>query len=178
MAEALGSEETMRRIELFLAQKAADQYGFRQSINIPYKGEPDMGGTLTFDDLAKERTLQHYIDDYDSLKENRDMNTYEKTVIRNYMNIEYGTGASIEQLTMGYGYFGATIDRIKAGGFEVPKDLQTAFESCERDLNYKLRTDRLKQIETLKLRRETLLSADEKRKNIEAEIAKLEELVK
>jgi hypothetical protein len=137
---------------------------------------PDM--TETVDWAMKERevnikgkisTLQGELDR---------MNAYEKTVIRNYMNIEYGTGASIEQLTMGYGYFGATIDRIKAGGFEVPKDLQTAFESCERDLNYKLRADRLKQIETLKLRRETLLSADEKRKNIEAEIAKLEELVK
>ena len=106
------------------------------------------------------------------------MNTYEKTVIKNFMNIEYGPGASIDQLITAYGYFGTVIDRVKAGGYDVPKDLQTAFDSCERDLQEKITDNRKARLEGLKRERDALASAEEKRQKIDDEIAKLEELVK
>lgn len=111
-------------------------------------------------------------------KKGENVNAYEKTIIKSYMNIEYGSGASIDQLAAAYGYFGTVVDRIKAGGFEVPKDLQTAYDSCERDLKEKVRGDRLRQVRALELQLETLLTADEKRNKITAELEKLRELVK
>jgi len=106
------------------------------------------------------------------------MNTYEKQVVKSFMNIEYGSGASIDQLITAYGYFGAVIDRVKAGGYEIPKDLQTAFDSCERDLKEKITENRKAKLEGLRRERDALASAEEKRSKIDAEIAKLEELVK
>lgn len=112
------------------------------------------------------------------LQKGENVNAYEKTIIKSYMNIEYGSGASIDQLAAAYGYFGTVVDRIKAGGFEVPKDLQTAYDSCERDLKEKVRGDRLRQVRALELQLETLLTADEKRNKITAELEKLRELIK
>jgi hypothetical protein len=112
------------------------------------------------------------------LKGESEMNTYERTVISKYMNIEYGSGASIEQLTMAYGYFGATIDKIKAAEYEVPSDLQAAFDACDRDLKIKIRENRLKEIKSLEFKREQLLTNDEKLAKIDADLAKLRELVK
>lgn len=139
-----------------------------------------MGGTIHLDDLtfadaiARQNVLQFGLGSTTGSK----MNTYEKTVIKNFMNIEYGSGASVEQLIMAYGYFGAAIDRIKVGGFDVPKDLQTAFEACERDLNYKIKEARIKELKDLEAKREQYISAEEKLKKVDEEIARLKELVK
>lgn len=106
------------------------------------------------------------------------VNTYEKTVIRNYMNIEYGAGTSIDQLTLAYGYFSVVADKIVAAGYDVPKELQTALDACKRDLDVKIRENRLKELRALELQRENFLTRSEKLGNIEAEIKRLKELTK
>jgi hypothetical protein len=163
-----------------------------------YQGEEIMGGTIHLDDLtfadaiaieaignygigtAAKRNLWPDMTEMvnKAEKERASMNTYEKQVIKNFMNIEYGLGASIDQLITAYGYFGAVIDRVKEGGYEVPKELQTAFDSCERDLKTKITDNRKAKLESLKRERDALASAEEKRSKIDAEITKLEELVK
>lgn len=132
-------------------------------------------GFKTSDDLAYDLAFANAIA---KINLGGKLTTYEKQIIRNYMNIEYGSGASIEQLTMAYGYFGSIIDKLKADSLEVPNELQTAFDASKRDLNEKLRNKRLEEIRVLELKREQLLSADEKRAKIEAEITRLEELTK
>jgi hypothetical protein len=129
------------------------------------------------DAIARRYTLANFLRG-DFLRGELDMNAYERTVIKNYMNIEYGPGASIEQLTLAYGYFGSIVDKVKASGYDVPNDLQVAFNACDRDLRIKIKDQRLKEIQTLELRKDQLLSADEKRAKIDVELARLKELVK
>jgi len=106
------------------------------------------------------------------------MNAYERVSIQKIMNVEYGSAATIEQLIMAQAYFQVVVNQIKTNGHDVPKDLQEALDATTRDLNDKLRADRRRQIKALEIQREQLLSADEKRSKIEAELAKLRELVK
>ena len=106
------------------------------------------------------------------------MNTYERAQIQRVMNIEYGTAASIDQLIMAQAYFGVVIDKVKALGNDVPRDLQATYDACTRDLNSKLRDERMKQIRAFEVQLEQLMSADEKRAKISAELARLKELVK
>lgn len=113
-----------------------------------------------------------------SLKGENRVNAYEKTIVRNFMNIEYGPGASLEQLTLAYGYFATVADKITASGYDLPKDLQTVVEACKRDLDIKVKDNRLKELRALELQRDNYLTRSEKLGNIEKEIARLKELVK
>ena len=106
------------------------------------------------------------------------MNAYERQSIQRVMNIEYGSAASIEQLIMAQAYFQIVVNQIKSNSHEVPRDLQESLDATTRDLNDKLRADRTRQIRAIKLQLEQLMSADEKRSKLAAELAKLEELVK
>jgi hypothetical protein len=81
-------------------------------------------------------------------------------------------------LITAYGYFGSVIDRVKAGGYDVPRDLQTAFDSSEKDLKERIMDNRKARLEGLKRDRDALATAEEKRSKINEEIARLEELVK
>lgn len=110
--------------------------------------------------------------------EEQSMNTYERQTISKLMTIEYGSAASTDQLIMSQAYFGVVIDKVKALGHEVPKELQEAFDSCTRDLDQKLRSERQRKLEDLKCKRDELLSADQKRENLEIEIQRLTELLK
>lgn len=91
--------------------------------------------------------------------------------------IEYGTGASIEQLIMAEAYMQVVADRIKANGHEVPDTLTNALDKCSVDLRVKLDGDRRRKLAALRLKREQLLSADEKRGKVEREISELEAIL-
>lgn len=141
-----------------------------------------MGGTMNHDDLVIADALARQTFQgralFDKQLQEQKMNTYEKQVIKNFMNVEYGSGASIEQLITAQGYFGAVVAQVKANGHGVPSDLATALEVTTRDLNEKLRVKRLAEIKTLEYQLEQLLTADQKREKIESELSKLRELVK
>jgi hypothetical protein len=67
---------------------------------------------------------------------------------------------------------------IKENGHEVPTSLSDALVEATRDVNERLRADRLKTLKALELQRNKYLTADEKKAKIDAEIAKLQELTK
>lgn len=87
--------------------------------------------------------------------------------------ISYGANASIEDLIIAQAYFQVVTDRIKANGFEVPDNLDTILREVSRDLDERIRLDKERQLKTLELRLESLLSQDEKRKKVADEIQKL-----
>lgn len=103
--------------------------------------------------------------------------TQEETNKVDLTRIEYGTGATIDQLIMAEAYMQVVADRIKANGHEVPDTLANALEKTTLDLKIKLAADRRRKLAALRLKREQLLSADEKRGKVEREIAELEALL-
>lgn len=88
--------------------------------------------------------------------------------------IEYGPGATVDQLIMAEAYMQIVVDRIKANGYEVPSVLANELTKCSSELKVKMFSDRQRQLTALKLRRDQLLPNDQKLRNIEAEIADLE----
>lgn len=134
---------------------------------------------LSTDEIWKliEEHNKEYGDRYPK-KGEQQMNAYERQSIQRVMNIEYGSAASIEQLIMAQAYFQIVVNQIKSNSHEVPRDLQESLDATTRDLNDKLRADRTRQIRAIELQLEQLMSADEKRTKLAAELAKLKELVK
>jgi hypothetical protein len=107
-----------------------------------------------------------------------DMTTYERQTIKSFMDIQYGSGATIDQLTMSYGYFGAVIKFIEEAGYDVPAELITSRDSSKRDLDHKLKESRKSEIAKIKAELDGLQSAEEKRAKLTAKLAELEEKVK
>lgn len=104
------------------------------------------------------------------------MTTYEKQTIASLRDIQYGSGATIDQLTMAYGYFGAVIKFIEEAGYEVPAELVTSRDASKRDLDIKLKDARKAEIATIKRELDGLQSAEEKRTKLNERLAKLEAL--
>lgn len=94
------------------------------------------------------------------------------------LRIEYGPGATIEQLILAEAYMQVVADRVVANGHEVPAVLANELSKCSTELDHRLRSDRLRQLAALRLRREKLLPTDQKLRNIEAEMAELEKRLK
>lgn len=137
---------------------------------------PDMTNMIDQALEARKETVTNQISKLE--EELKIMNTYEKTVIRNYMNIEYGPGSSIEQLTNAYGYFGSIAKFVKEAGYEVSKDLEAVVDACKRDLDIKIRENRLKELRALEIQRTQYVTRSERLTNIDSEIARLKELTK
>lgn len=108
--------------------------------------------------------------------EKQQMTTYEKQTIASLRDIQYGSGATIDQLTMAYGYFGAVIKFIEEAGYEVPAELVTSRDASKRDLDIKLKDARKAEIATIKRELDGLQSAEEKRTKLNERLAKLEAL--
>jgi hypothetical protein len=89
--------------------------------------------------------------------------------------IEHGpsVASTVEQLITAEAALMVLVNQIKANGYEVPQDLQTRLDECTAELNVKMRNDRQRQLKALELRLEQLLTNNEKRRNIEREIAAL-----
>lgn len=104
------------------------------------------------------------------------MTSYEKQTIKNFMDIQYGSGASIEHLTMAYGYFGTIIKFIEEAGYEVPAELISNRDASKRDLDFKLKEARKSEIAKIKTELDGLQSAEEKRTKLNERLAKLEAL--
>lgn len=103
--------------------------------------------------------------------------TQEETNRVDLTRIEYGTGATIDQLIMAEAYMQVVADRIKANGHEVPDSLANALEKCTLDLKIKLAADRRRKLAALRLKRDQLMTAEDKRQKVEKEIADLEALL-
>jgi hypothetical protein len=153
---------------------------YRNFLGLPPKPERDLWPDMTqMVEQAKETRKENISEQISKLEGELDiMNTYEKTVIRNYMNIEYGPGSTVEQLTNAYGYFGSIAKFVQEAGYEVSKDLQMVVDSCKRDLDIKIKDQRLKDLRALELQRDNYLTRSEKLGNIEKEIKRLQELTK
>lgn len=68
---------------------------------------------------------------------------------------------------------GLVRDRIVQDRHEVPEELAQALRDADRELAIRLRDDKERRLKILKTRREGLLTADEKRTKLDAEIAAL-----
>jgi hypothetical protein len=104
----------------------------------------------------------------------KQMTAYEKQTITSVKDIQYGSGATIDQLTMAYGYFGAVVKFIQDAGYEVPTELTTARDASKRDLDQKLNESRKNEIISIKAELNKLKSAEEKRTELLDKLAKLE----
>ena len=119
------------------------------------------------------------IEDFKKIDEeirNQKMTTYEKQTIASLRDIQYGSGATIDQLTMAYGYFGAVIKFIEEAGYEVPAELVTSRDASKRDLDHKLKESRKREIESIHKELEALETAESKRAKLNERLAKLEAL--
>lgn len=105
------------------------------------------------------------------------MTAYEKQTIKSFMDIQYGSGASIEHLTMAYGYFGTIIKFIEEAGYDVPGELIQNRDCSKRDLDIKLKDARKAEITSIKRELDGLQSAEEKRGRLQEKLAKLEAMV-
>ena len=110
-------------------------------------------------------------------KEN-EMNITEKTLVKSFMAVEHGPGASEEDLILASGYFHAVEREIKLQGNTVPTKFQQAIDAVDRDLGIKQQDSKQRKLQELREERDSLLSKEEKRKVVEAEIARLEEELK
>lgn len=108
----------------------------------------------------------------------QNMNVSEKTVIKSFMEITHGPGAALDDLIVAAGYFHAVEAQIRVMGFPIPKDLQEAITAVDRDLKIKMETENDKKLRDLELKRETLLSNEEKLKAVEEQIKKLKDEMK
>jgi hypothetical protein len=126
--------------------------------------------------LADEIMRRYDLTNY--LKKGQQMNTYEKQTIASLKDIQYGSGATIDQLIMAYGYFGAVVEFIEKTGYEIPAELLTARDSSKRDLDIKLRDSRKREIDSITKELEALETAESKRAKLLDRKAKLEEAVK
>lgn len=108
----------------------------------------------------------------------KDMNITEKTLVKSFMGIEHGPGASEEDLILASGYFHAVEREIKLQGNTVPRKFQQAIDAVDRDLGIKQQDSKQRKLQELREERDSLLSKEEKRKVVEAEIARLEEELK
>lgn len=115
---------------------------------------------------------------YPPTKEYEDMNITEKTLVKSFMGIEHGPGASEDDLILASGYFHAVEREIKLQGNKVPPKFQEAINAVDRDLGIKQMDSKQKKLQELRDERDSLLSKEEKRKVVEAEIARLEEELK
>lgn len=89
--------------------------------------------------------------------------------------IEHGPSeaSTIESLITAEAALTVLVNQIKSNGYEVPQDLQNRLDECSAELKVKMRADNQRQLKALELRLEQLLTNNEKRRNIEKEIASL-----
>lgn len=92
--------------------------------------------------------------------------------------IEYGNYATMEQLVIAEAYFQVVADRIKANGHEVPESLAKELDKCTYDLKAKLRGETRMKLAAMRVRRNELLTIDEKRIRLDKEIEDLEKKLK
>lgn len=91
--------------------------------------------------------------------------------------IEHGPSqaSTIESLITAEACLQLLTNQIKANGYDVPQDLLTRLDECSVELKTRMRSDRQRQLRALELRRDQLLTADQKRAKVEAEITALKE---
>lgn len=92
------------------------------------------------------------------------------------MNIRTAAPANtldLDELVVVVATLGLLTDRIKENGHEVPETVKAEQKAVERELNDRLHDDKARRLKILESRLEGLLTNAEKRKNIEAEAAKL-----
>ncbi len=65
-------------------------------------------------------------------------------------------------------------ERIEANGYPVPDSIKAQLTEEKRELDHRIRGDKLRKLQQLKLQRSQLLSRSDKLKDAEAEIAALE----
>lgn len=90
------------------------------------------------------------------------------------MRIDIRT-ASLDELALAYSTTKMTINGYTDLGLDVPEDQVGALESIQREANERVRTERELKLKRAKLRREGMMTADEKRAKLDAEIKALEE---
>lgn len=134
-----------------------------------------MAQPQTYDWIELGKQVRHMsINDYWKEEGKNQMTTYEKQTIASLRDIQYGSGATIDQLTMAYGYFGAVVRFIEEAGYDIPAELITARDSSKRDLDQKLKDARKIEITKIKSELDGLQSAEEKRTKLNKRLNILE----